>query len=822
MVLRGNQPVCDLKRAGLGFRQHHPASASLGEDSGVMGIKTLGGLINSMSRFIHLVACQDMKSFPVQKDYRDMVSALKLLKPLLDDVIASNMTSDELLLREFEELDLAVNEAKEFMERWGPKMSRICAVLQCIPLVEKVQRSSLQICYALTRLLPSMSCASHLTCIQELKCLDQEERLSEVIEEALKDQRENLIPETKLLLKIAESLSLTSSQELLSESIALEKEILKSELKKNDAEVAHINELIDLVSHMQESMVKLKHFQTVNGIVIPSYFRCPLSLKLMVDPVIVASGQTYERLFIQKWLDQGLRICPKSRQTLSHTNLIPNYTVKALITSWCEDHNIRWVGCAGSHDCFSQAVSEEAADCLSHIDGRHGSLHSEGTSRLSVEVGHVVERQRPEVSSRNSEQASNSVEKGLFESALHNVVMNEVTSKREPSLERSCNHSRSESVSSVISTAEDFVSRDSSKHDNMHAVTEEATSSCTASLSPKDSSFYRSRLMNQNRNPKARTSVENVNRNGTILRSVSSSSDSGFDDVTTYEHAQKLVEDLTSHSNDAQTAAAAEIRLLAKHNMENRIIIAKCEAIGPLVSLLCSVVKATQENAVTALLNLSINDNNKIAIAEAGAIDQLILVLKSGGPEAKENAAATLFSLSVLEEYKIRIGRSGAVKALVDLLGNGTLRGRKDAATALFNLSIFHENKARIVQAGAVKYLVELINPAYGMTDKALALLANLATVPEGRTAITKEGGVPLLVEVVDTGSQRGKENAASALLQLCINSKKFCTLVLQEGAVPPLVALSQSGTPRAREKAQQILSHFRNQREGITGKTKS
>jgi hypothetical protein len=116
-------------------------------------------------------------------------------------------------------------------------------------------------------------------------------------------------------------------------------------------------------------------------------------------------------------------------------------------------------------------------------------------------------------------------------------------------------------------------------------------------------------------------------------------------------------------------------------------------------------------------------------------------------------------------------------------------------------LSIFHENKDRIVQAGAVKHLVELMDPAAGMVDKAVAVLANLATIPEGRNAIGQEGGIPVLVEVVELGSARGKENAAAALLQLCTNSSRFCHMVLQEGAVPPLVALSQSGTPRAKEK---------------------
>ncbi|MBA0850761.1 hypothetical protein Goshw_006320, partial [Gossypium schwendimanii] len=93
------------------------------------------------------------------------------------------------------------------------------------------------------------------------------------------------------------------------------------------------------------------------------------------------------------------------------------------------------------------------------------------------------------------------------------------------------------------------------------------------------------------------------------------------------------------------------------------------------------------------------------------------------------------------------------------------------------------------------------MDPAAGMVDKAVAVLANLATIPEGRTAIGQEGGIPVLVEVVELGSPRGKEYAAAALLQLCTNSSRFCIMVLQGGAVPPLVALSQSGTPRAKKK---------------------
>ncbi|CAH2076236.1 unnamed protein product [Thlaspi arvense] len=283
-------------------------------------------------------------------------------------------------------------------------------------------------------------------------------------------------------------------------------------------------------------------------------------------------------------------------------------------------------------------------------------------------------------------------------------------------------------------------------------------------------------------------------------------------DLSEVETQVKIfVEDLKSDSTDTQRNATAELRLLAKHNMDNRVVIANCGAISLLVNLLYSHDSATQENAVTALLNLSISDNNKKAIVDAGAIEPLIHVLENGGSEAKENSAAALFSLSVITENKIKIGRSGAVEPLVDMLGNGTLRGKKDAVTALFNLSTYHENKTMIVQSGAVRHLIELMDPAVGMVDNAVAVLANLATVPDGRNAIGQEGGISLLVDVLELGSVKGKENAITALLQLSKNSGRFCNMVLQEGVIPPLVALSRSGNFRSREKAQALLSYLRN-----------
>uniref|UniRef100_A0A7N0UWP8 RING-type E3 ubiquitin transferase n=1 Tax=Kalanchoe fedtschenkoi TaxID=63787 RepID=A0A7N0UWP8_KALFE len=72
----------------------------------------------------------------------------------------------------------------------------------------------------------------------------------------------------------------------------------------------------------------------------PEELRCPISLQLMYDPVIVSSGQTYERVCIEKWFSDGHNTCPKTQQQLIHLSLTPNYCVKGLIASWCEQNGI--------------------------------------------------------------------------------------------------------------------------------------------------------------------------------------------------------------------------------------------------------------------------------------------------------------------------------------------------------------------------------------------------------------------------------------------------------------------------------------------------
>ena len=67
---------------------------------------------------------------------------------------------------------------------------------------------------------------------------------------------------------------------------------------------------------------------------IPYDYCCPLTYELFVDPVITADGQTYERGFIQDWIDRGNNTSPITGLALAHTGLVENIALRNVVQEW--------------------------------------------------------------------------------------------------------------------------------------------------------------------------------------------------------------------------------------------------------------------------------------------------------------------------------------------------------------------------------------------------------------------------------------------------------------------------------------------------------
>ncbi|GAU13595.1 hypothetical protein TSUD_346990 [Trifolium subterraneum] len=135
------------------------------------------------------------------------------------------------------------------------------------------------------------------------------------------------------------------SSELKERLRKLVKSIVESDdytLQIADDAIATLSSLKDFKSRSinNNNGTKNSFSSKLDQFTLPPEFRCPISTQLMIDPVILSTGQTYDRPFIQRWLNEGNRTCPQTQQVLSHTILTPNYLVRDMIAQWCKERGL--------------------------------------------------------------------------------------------------------------------------------------------------------------------------------------------------------------------------------------------------------------------------------------------------------------------------------------------------------------------------------------------------------------------------------------------------------------------------------------------------
>ncbi|KAJ0080171.1 hypothetical protein Patl1_23032 [Pistacia atlantica] len=278
-----------------------------------------------------------------------------------------------------------------------------------------------------------------------------------------------------------------------------------------------------------------------------------------------------------------------------------------------------------------------------------------------------------------------------------------------------------------------------------------------------------------------------------------------------------LLEKMSSSLSD-QKEAAKELRLLTKRMPSFRALFG--ESTDTILQLLNPLSPGRadtdpdpdlQEDLITTVLNLSIDDNNKKLVAEDPLVIPLLIdSLTTGTIETRRNAAAALFTLSALDSNKLIIGKSGALKPLIDLLEEGHPLAMKDVASAIFNLCILLENKRRAVHAGAVRVIVgKIIN--HTLVDELLAILSMLSSHQIAIEEMGELGAVPCLLSIIrESTCERNKENCVAILYNICFNDRsKLREIGAEENANHTLSRLAQDGTSRAKRKANAILERL-------------
>lgn len=158
--------------------------------------------------------------------------------------------------------------------------------------------------------------------------------------------KNEIVPDQSHLSSIFEKLEIRDASSCRAEIENLEQEIHNRSEEQSKTDLVALIGLVRYAkcvlfgaSTPSPRSVTLRRNQS-SEFAVPSDYRCPISLELMRDPVVVATGQTYDRVSIKLWMDSGHNTCPKTGQTLSHTDLIPNRVLRNMIAAWCREQRI--------------------------------------------------------------------------------------------------------------------------------------------------------------------------------------------------------------------------------------------------------------------------------------------------------------------------------------------------------------------------------------------------------------------------------------------------------------------------------------------------
>ena len=241
-----------------------------------------------------------------------------------------------------------------------------------------------------------------------------------------------------------------------------------------------------------------------------------------------------------------------------------------------------------------------------------------------------------------------------------------------------------------------------------------------------------------------------------------------------------------------QEQAAATLSDLAYGDMDMQDAIIAAGGVPPLITILRTGSKLSQEHAARAIWHLCAATDNQGVIVDGGVVTELVTLSRVGSAQAQELSAAVISDLAkgaIIERQK-RLGTQERDNAAV-----GEPAKEVNVGDAL------DEAVAGDEQNGG---------EGAGDDDEGQPAAADEQLVEGGDrlSAIAAAGGVIPLVGLVTNGNQMGKERAASALLHLSVDAVNQ-VLIAKAGGIPPIVQLLDDGTEQAHEYAVAALARL-------------
>ncbi|MCL7031433.1 hypothetical protein MKW94_017919 [Papaver nudicaule] len=469
----------------------------------------------------------------------------------------------------------------------------------------------------------------------------------------------------------------------------------------------------------------------------PKEFICPIYGSLMADPVIVTSGQTFERNIVLVCKNIGFNpMISSDGSTPDFSTVIPNNAIKSTIQNWCDTHGV------DRPKPLEFGVAEKIVTTLMASQPQEEAAAEEDnslskTAERGLEEGELI----------------GDSDRELLKAVAENPLPKFSLSHASTELNRRPGHfytSSEESVTTTISTTPlplsirpaCYSSSSSSEIETLNLNPSEEEDEIVTKL--KSSQLY-------------------DQEEGVIaLRKLTRTKEEIRVSLCTPRLLSSLRPLLISRYTAIQINASAALVNLSLEKM-NKVKIVRSGIVPLLIEVLKGGFPESQEHAAGALFSLALDDENKTAIGVLGALQPLLHMLRSESERTRNDSGLALYHLSLVQSNRAKLVKLGSIPMLLSLAKTRDLGSR--ALLILCNLATCIEGRAAMLDSNAVEVFVGMLRDKDSESDltrdNCVAALYALSHGSLRFKGLAKEAGaVEVLREVAERGSERGREKA--------------------------------------------------------------
>ncbi|CAE6018649.1 unnamed protein product [Arabidopsis arenosa] len=613
---------------------------------------------------------------PMKKHCAKLSRRLKLLIPMLEE-IRDNDKESSLIPDEIVKALLSLKEslvpAKDLIS-FVSQVSKIYLVLERDQVMVKFQKVTALLEQALSRIpYENLEISDELKEQVELVLVQLRRAIGkggDVYDDELYRDLLSLysdigsVTESDMLRRVAEKLQLMTITDLTQESLALldmvsssggdpgeSFEKMSMVLKKIKDFVQTDNPNLDDAPMRLKSPLPKSQDGDQDMKVPPEDFRCPISLELMTDPVIVSSGQTYERECIKKWLEGGHLTCPKTQETLTSDTVTPNYVLRSLIAQWCESNGIEPPKRPNNSQPSSKASSSSSTP-----DDEHNQIEE---LLLKLTSQHLEDQRSAAGEIRFLAKQNNHNRVAIAASGAIPLLVNLLTISND-------SRTQEHAVTSILNL--------SICQENKGRI----VYSCGAV--PGIVHVLQKGSMEARENAAATLfSLSVIDENKVTIGAAGA--------------IPPLVTLLSEGSQRGKKdAATALFNLCIFQGNKGKAV--RAGLVPVLMRLLTEPESGMVDEALAILAILSSHPDGKSVVGAADPVPVMVDFIRNGSPRNKENAAAVLVHLcSWNQQHLIEAQKLGIMDLLIQMAENGTDRGKRKAAQLLNRFSRFNEQQ---------------------------------------------------------------------------------------------------------------------------------